>query len=64
MYPSRPMYIAKRPIHMAKEPYSYGKRALFIWQKRPTRTPERCHSWALLQEGDGGHIGLIHCALA
>jgi len=28
--------VQKRPIHMAKEAYSYGKRDLFIWQKRPS----------------------------
>jgi len=38
--------VSVRPIHMAKETYSYGKRGLFIWQKRPTNTsiPEVCLS--------------------
>ena len=36
----------KRPIYMAKETYLYGKRGLFIWQKRPIAMsiPQVCGS--------------------
>jgi recombinational DNA repair protein RecT len=37
----------KRPvhIHMAKEAYSYGKRGLFIWQKRPVHMAKEAYSY-------------------
>jgi len=37
----------KRPvhIHMAKEAYSYGKRGLFIWQKRPVHMALEAYSY-------------------
>jgi len=34
----------KRPIHMAKETYSYGKRDLFIWKKRPIHIKRQCET--------------------
>ena len=33
------------PIHMAKEAYLYGKRGLFIWQKRPIHAAKGAYSY-------------------
>jgi len=46
MTQKRPFIRQKGPILMAKEAYSYGKRGLFIWQKRPIHIsiPEVCVS--------------------
>ena len=37
--------MAKEPYHMAKEPYLYGKRGLFIWQKRPVHKAKEAYSY-------------------
>jgi hypothetical protein len=34
----------KRLMHMVKETYSYGKRDLFIWQKRPIHMKQQTYS--------------------
>ena len=31
----RPIYMEKEACYVARETYSYGKRGLFVWQKRP-----------------------------
>jgi|SouAtlMetagenome_1021521.scaffolds.fasta_scaffold124692_1 hypothetical protein len=38
-----PIHMAREAIHTAKEPCSYGKRALFIWQKSPVHMAKEAY---------------------